>query len=207
MKTIRVPLLGTAAVVLTLAAVTAAGAGVATETRDVVGQGMGGPVVSPNGATIQRSDSGISAKLSMPTPVPGSYVYPTTSPPDVGFPPAEEGHPEAYSLWMFVFYEPSECAGDPCTITDFNALFPQGKAGAFNAGGHIVGGPNLQLSGRVTLSTTPFRGTTLRNPLGSEVHLAVAPHGKLDPALLPEMINLPIGTPAQWWFAIFEIEE
>ncbi len=217
MKAIRVPLLGTVAVVaLMLAAVTAAGAaGVTTQTRDVVGQGMGGPVVSPDGATIQRSDSGVSAKLRMPTPEPDSYVYPGTDsipgnplqPPAtglVGFPPAVPGHPEAYSLWVFVFNDPSVCASDPCTIADFNANL--GTAGAFNAGGHLVGGGNLQLSGRVTLSSTPFVGAMLTNPQGAEVHLAVAPHGALDPALLPEMINLPIGNPPYWWLAIFQAE-
>lgn len=208
---------GYAIAVATLAAlsmmVTAASAGVTTETEDVFGQGMTGPVVSPGGATLQRSDSGLSVKLTMPTPEPGSYFYPGTDQPPgglvppatgpVGFPPAVPGHPEAYSLWMFVFNAPGECAGDPCTIADFSRLAPT-SAGAFNAGGHLVGGQNLQLSGRVTLSSAPFAGQSLTNPHGSEVHLAVAPHGALDPALLPDMINLPIGNPAYWWLAIFE---
>jgi hypothetical protein len=205
---------GAAAIATIAAGVAFATPGVTTETANVVGQGLSGPVVSLDGATIQRSDSGISVRLTMPTPEPGSYFYPGTDsipgnplqPPatgPVGFPPAVPGHPEAYSLWVFVFNDPSVCVGDPCTIADFNANL--GTAGAFNAGGHLVGGATLQLSGRVMLSSTPFAGAMLTNPQGAEVHLAVAPHGALDPALLPQMINLPIGNPPYWWLAIFAL--
>lgn len=60
------------------------------ETRDVFGQGMGGPVVSEDGAKIHRTDKGVSASVTMPTPEPGSYTYPQ-GPVASG----EEGHPEA----------------------------------------------------------------------------------------------------------------
>ena len=52
-------------------------------------------------------------------------------------------------------------------------------------------------------NSTPFSGSMLLEPLAAEVHLAVAPHGKVDPALLPDQITKPIGNPAFWWIATF----
>lgn len=85
--------------------------------------------------------------------------------------------------------------------------------GAFNGGGHVEGGPNLTLSGRVNHQSALFGGPNAES-LGTaldqgfdladaEIHLAVAPHGALDPALLPESISTPVGTPAFWWLAFF----
>jgi hypothetical protein len=184
---------------LGLMVVTAAGAaGVDADTADVRGQGMAGPVVAADGAVLQRSDTGVSAKLQMPTPEPGSYLYPGSN---AFFPAAVPGHPEAYSLWVFVFNYPALCSG----LCDGNDLgTTPARGGAFNAAGHIVGGPNLSLAGHVSLNDTPFTGSALLEPRTAEVHLAVAPHGQLDPELLPEQINLPIGTPAHWWFAVFK---
>lgn len=174
-----------------------AGGGVSTETEDVRGQGAAGPVVGE--ATIQRSDSGISAKVRMPTPEPGSYDYP----PGNAFQPlgAIEGHPEAYSLWMFVFNFPELCS-QPCDSNDLGATPAMG--GAFNVGGHLVGGPNLSLDGHASKETTPFRGSMVLEPRTAEVHLAVAPHGALQPHVLPDQISKPIGTPDFWWIAQFK---
>lgn len=37
------------------------------------------------------------------------------------------------------------------------------------------------------------------------VHLAVAPHGTLDPAVMPEQINTPTSPgPDIWWVALFD---
>jgi hypothetical protein len=188
-----------AALALGLVVITAAGAaGVDIDTADVRGQGMAGPVVAADGAVLQRSDSGLSAKLRMPTPEPGSYLYPG---PNAFFPAAVPGHPEAYSLWVFVFNYPALCSM-PCDGNDLGMTPAQG--GAFNAGGHIVGGPTLSLDGHVSLNDAPFTGSVLLEPRTAEVHLAVAPHGRLDPELLPEQINLPIGSPAFWWIAVFK---
>jgi len=40
----------------------------------------------------------------MPTPEPGSYTYPQ-GPTASG----EPGHPETFSLWVFIFFNPEEC--------------------------------------------------------------------------------------------------
>lgn len=153
--------------------------GVSTETADVVGQGIGGPVVADAEATIRRTPNGISASISMPSPEPGTYVYPEG---------AEEGRPEAFTLWVFIFNDPEAEDWD----------------GAFLGAGHAVGGSRLELSGHISRRSEPFVGEGLDNPEGAKVHLAVAPHGALDPDKLPEQIKTPDGTPAHWWFAQFD---
>ena len=89
-------------------------------------------------------------------------------------------------------------------------------AGAFNAGGHLVAGPHLRISGRVTEQSAAFPpGVDLVESLtealdagyriaDAEIHLAVAPHGALDPHLLPEQISTPAGTAEHWWIALFD---
>lgn len=182
-----------------------AGAGVSSEPADVVGQGPAGPVVAADGATLQRSDTGISVKLAMPTPEPGTYMYPPAN----AFQPVAPfvGHPEAFSLWVFVFNYPQLCSA-PCDSNDLGIDKPA-MGGAFNGAGHIVGGPNLSLSGHVSKATAPLQGTPfvssmLLEPRTAEVHLAVAPHGALQPEALPNQISKPIGSPAFWWLAIFD---
>lgn len=189
---------------LTLA-VPAAAAG-PWETADVVGQGPAGPVVAIDGAAILRTAKGVTASVSMPTPAPDSYTYPT-GPTGSGI----AGHPEAFSLWVFIFFNPEECDG-PCDSPD---LFtnPDVVAGGFNGGGHVEGGPNLTLSGHVNHNSRLFGGPNAESlaealSLGfdladAEIHLAVAPHGALDPALLPASISTPVGSAPFWWLAFF----
>jgi hypothetical protein len=186
-----------------LVIVTAAGAssGVTTQTTSVLGQmDPTRDAVADSSATIQRSDSGISAKLSMSTPESGTYMYPPAQTAPFPFPAAVPGHPEAYSLWMFVFNYPALCSA-PCDGNDLGATPARG--GAFSTAGHVVGGPNLSLSGHVSMNTTPFAGSMLLEPRTAEVHLAVAPHGEVRPELLPDQISKPIGSPPFWWVAIF----
>ncbi|HYZ98401.1 MAG TPA: hypothetical protein VE575_06595 [Acidimicrobiales bacterium] len=207
MKRKKTILAGLIAGVALLASATIGGAASPWEQQDVFGQGMGGPTVAPGGAKILRTATGVSASLSMPTPVPDSYTYPqgdTAS----GVP----GHPEAFSLWVFVFFNPEECVGD-CDGTDLQTN-PDVVAGAFNGAGHVVGGPNLTLTGHVNHGTPTFGGPmaeTLGQALGqgfdladAEIHLAVAPHGALDPELLPAEIKTPVGNPDFWWMALFK---
>lgn len=184
MRKIPVALAAVAVVVFgAFAPASAQGNGVQTETADVAGQGLGGPVVAPDGATISRTSNGISAQVSMPAPEPGSYQYPTAGAAFSG-----PGHPEAFTLWVFVFDDPDS---DDWT-------------GAFLGGGHVVGGPKLNLAGHISRSTEPFAGEPLTNPQDARVRLAVAPHGALDPELLPDQIQTPTGPgPDIWWIADF----
>ncbi|MEH6587767.1 MAG: hypothetical protein V7720_14490 [Halioglobus sp.] len=169
--------------------------GATRETVDVGGQGGVGPVVSANGATLMRGSNGITISLGMPTPVPGSYDYPLGAVP---------GHPEVYTGWAFVFNHPDLCS-DPCNGDDIGAA-TDAQGGVYNIAGHVSGGGNLQMVGHVSTGETPFGGAAhapLQNPRGAEVHVAVAPHGWLDPSIMPDQIKTPIGNPAFWWVAFF----
>jgi hypothetical protein len=172
--------------------------GASHDTVDVVGQSSGGPVVSEDGATVIRTKNGVSASLKMPTPLPGSYTYPLTGPfqPEVFV-----GHPEVFTGWIFIFNNPTACSDGIC---DSNDLGPTpARGGAYNFGGHVVGGSTLNLTGHVSVGDAPFGGVPLDNPSGAEIHLAVAPHGMLQPDFLPAQITTPIGDPSLWWLAIF----
>lgn len=186
---------------------TSVSAGSGWESANVFGQGLAGPVVAPGGAGILRSTNSVAARLTMPTPEPGSYSYPT-GPTGSGV----AGHPEAFSLWVFIFFNPEACAAALCGPGDLMNN-PNVIAGAYNAGGHLEGGPSLHLQGSVNKSRFTFGGPnaeTLGQALAmgydladAEIHLAVAPHGALDPALLPGSISTPVGNPSFWWLAIF----
>lgn len=177
------------------------------ETEDIFGQGMGGPTVAVNGAKINRSATGVSASVTMATPVPGSYSYPRT-PTSSGV----AGHPEAFSLWVIVFFNPEACIGE-CDMPDVVGN-PNVVAGGYNGGGHLVSGPKLTLSGRVNAQSATFGGPNAESIAyalangysfaNADIHLAVAPHGALAPELLPEQLTTPAGGPPQWWMAIFK---
>jgi hypothetical protein len=200
-------LAGLLAVVTLLAPAGVVSAANPWEQADIVGQGPGGPTVAEDGAAIRRTASGVTAKVSMPTPERGSYAYPT-GPTASG----EPGHPEAFTLWVFVFFNPDACDG-ACDGADLQTN-PAVVAGAFNGGGHLVGGPNLTISGEANRQSATFGGPNAESvtealELGyriadAEIHLAVAPHGALDPHLLPEAIKTPVGNPSFWWIALFD---
>ena len=167
--------------------------GATTETEDVFGQGPNGPVVAEDGATLRRTNNGIQVKVQMPTPEPESYDYPD---PDENPTAAEPGHPEGFTLWVFVFDETQE----PVVIDGEEVPW----SSAFLGAGHMVGGPTLTLSGQINRSHDPLAGHPLENPRDVEIHLAVAPHGGLDPDIMPDQIKTPAGGPGMWWFAIFD---
>jgi len=173
--------------------------GAAKSTRDVIGQGEAGPVVSEDGATLIRTNNGVTASLQMPTPVPGSYVYP---PGNAFQPQVYMGSPEVFTGWIFIFNHPEECSDGVCDSNDLGETPAMG--GAYNFGGHAVGGPNLMISGHISVGEETFLGAPLSNPGGAEIHLAIAPHGSLQPDLLPTQINFPIGGPPHWWIAVFQ---
>jgi hypothetical protein len=45
----------------------------------------------------------------------------------------------------------------------------------------------------------------LSNPMGAEIHVAIAPNGQLDPATIAEELYRPAGNPTCdcWWVATF----
>ena len=185
-----ITIMAAAALVVGALALPAVGAS-NTETIDLVGQGLAGPTVG--NAELTRSPSGLKVKVTMDTPEPGSYNYPDGA--------ADDGGPEAFSLWVFVFANPDECSGDSCSGPGDVAA---SGGGVFNVAGHISGGGTLVLSGHISKNTQAFALNQLTNIDTAEVHVAVAPHGTLDPAQLPSQITTPIGGPAQWWITLFK---
>lgn len=163
------------------------------EYADVSNQGGMG-VYAPNGASIIRQPNGLQVSLSMPTPEPGSYAYPA------GFAP---GHPEVFTLWVFVFDDPGSCMV-PHDCGPVDILGPNPVGAAYNAAGHPASGAHLTLAGRVGTNDTPFAGVPFALPNTAAVHLAVAPHGGLNPSTLPDEFRLPTGNPAFWWVALFD---
>lgn len=191
-----------AAFLLLSANLPAMGQGRTIQTVDVFGQGPGGPVVSTGGATLIRVPNGVTISLSMPTPAPGTYTYP---PPNPFQPTVLEGQPEVFTGWAFVFNNPEQCSGGVCDLDDIGAGTPA-RGGVYNFAGRVSGGGNLQLTGHISNGDTPFGGAAhapLENPTGAEVHVAVAPHGTLQPRLLPGQMQTPIGGLPFWWLAPF----
>lgn len=167
------------------------------EHADVSNQGGGG-VYAAAGASLVRQPTGLQARLAMPTPASGSYLYPAGTTP---------GEPEVFTLWIFVFNFPELCS-DPCDLNDLGTDKPA-QGGAYNGGGHVAEGHSLTIAGRIGVGETPFDHPVidmapLTNPATAVVHLAIAPHGELDPTKLPNEFRIPTGSPAYWWVAMFD---
>ena len=182
--------------------------GVIKQTLDVIGQGIMGPVVSPDGASLIRTKNGVKASIVMPTPVSGEYNYPPVNPFQTVAP--VPGIPEVFTGWFFFFNEPENCAvPNNCSPPPPGAPAPndftEGKGGVYNFSGHAISGSGtLNMVGHISVGETQFGGPfALDNPLGAEIHLAVAPHGVLVPMLLPQQISTPVGNPSFWWLAAF----
>lgn len=163
------------------------------ETADILDQG-GGSVLVEDGARLLRAPDALSLNIAMPTPAPGTYMYPETG---VFSGP---GHPEGFTLWAFVFNFPGDCSL-PCNFDDLGNTPAQG--GAFFVTGHMVGGGHLTLGGQISTEDSPGLGVALQNPEGAEVHIAVAPHGGIDPDKMPDQIQTPTGPSTVWWTAGF----
>lgn len=167
----------------------------------------GGGLWAEDGATLRRTPDGIQLRIEMPTPEPETYAYPNPEEPAA----AEPGHPEVFSLWAFVFNHPENCVAGAhdCGAADLGVVMGEGEnpsgLAVFGVAGHPVGGSNLTLTGSISTSHEPFAPIfqSLTNPEGAEVHLAVAPHGGLDPEIMPEQATMPAGTPQMWWTAVF----
>ena len=169
-----------------------AGAGADKETQDVAIQGGGG-VYAADAATLIRTSNGLNITVTIPTPKPGSYLYPGG---------AVEGSPEVFTGWAIVFNYPDMCSG-PCDGDDLGADKPA-KGGVYNIAGHMTGGSTLTMSGHVSVGQAPFAFAPLQLPATADVHIAIAPHGQLDPSQMPAQISTPIGGPPVWWVALFE---
>jgi hypothetical protein len=154
----------------------------------------GGGVYAVDGAMLVRQPNGLRASVTMPTPQPDTYVYP---------PGRTSGHPEVFTLWAFVFNYPDKCSA-PCNADDLGAG-TAAKGGVYNVGGHVTSGNSMTISGQIGVGDPPFSPAhaSLEAPSTAEVHLAVAPHGYVDPSAYPNEFRIPAGSPPMWWIAMF----
>jgi hypothetical protein len=181
--------------------------GAVKQTVDVIGQGIGGDVVSPDGASIIRTKNGVTVSINMPTPESGSYNLPPANRFQTVAP--VPGTPEVFTGWLFFFNEPENCAVPNACIppspgTPAPNDYTEGRGGAYNFAGHATSGRgSLNMVGNISVGETQFGGPfALDNPTGAEIHLAVAPHGVLLPEFMPQQFNTPIGNPSFWWVAL-----
>ncbi|MFW2332399.1 hypothetical protein [Ilumatobacter sp.] len=179
------------------------------ERSDVGVQGDSDTALHEDAASLVRRADGLHAEIDMPTPAPGSYEYPTSDlvPPWAApHPPVNPGAsaaPEAFTGWLFVFNHPERCTDGVCDLddvgTDTAAL-----GGSYQFDGRIASDDRLVLSGPIRLGQDPASGARLEDPIGAEVHLAVAPHGRAFVG--PDgwrQLNGPVGNPTFWWAASF----
>lgn len=179
------------AVLLAATGALPAGAG-SQETTDVMNQGGAG-VYAEDGATLNRTPNGLRITVTVPTPEPGTYVYPAGG---------EVGHPEVFTLWAFVFNQPDQCVGD-CDGGDFGG---PADVAVYNVAGHFSAGQSMTFTGHVGVGEASAGLGTLNNPEGAEVHVALAPHGGVSARALPQEFRIPAGSPvcACWWVALFK---
>ncbi len=168
------------------------------ERADVMNQ-AGDGVYMVDGAMVVRQRKGLRLGMRVPTPEPGTYVYPAGTHP---------GHPEVFTLWAFIFNFPELCDG-PCDGNDLGAD-ADAKGSVYGVGGHVASGNFLNITGRVgvgepALAPPGVTPTPLENPGGALIHLALTSHGELDPSTLPTEFRIPTGSPTCgcWWVAVF----
>lgn len=202
------------AVVLALGAGLAAGLAlsadddVAGATADINAQGGEGPAHGADEARLERRLDGLVASIDTAAPGAGTYDYPTAdmippdAPPHPDVVPGEEGAPETFTLWMFVFNDPELCT-DSCDIDDIGTDTPA-QGGVYQVDGRIADGERLVMTGSVRIGQPAANGAPLQRPTSAEVHLAIAPHGRaLSGDDLWRQLNGPVGDPTLWWAATF----
>jgi hypothetical protein len=155
-------------------------------------------------AHLTRQTNGISIRVSVPVPQPNTYTYPEGV-------PTPSASPEVFTGWAFVFNYPDKCANGPGNCSGPDLFNPDVGTGVYNFAGHPTGaGGNMVLTGSIQVGQ-PAGGppgstmAPLSNPGGAEVHVAIAPHGLIDPSNMPAQANTPVGSPdcACWWVAVF----
>lgn len=179
------------------------------QTADVGHQGTTDAVYAADSAQLQRREDGLLLQVEMPVPEAGSYDYPTADmvPPWVEtHPPVSRGAqdaPEVFTLWLFAFNTPSGCTDDRCDSDDIG-VDTAARGGVHQVDGRVADGDTLRFVGNVRRGQQPLDGSTLIDPVGAEVHIAIAPHGRIrsgDEGVI--QLNTPVGNPTLWWGARF----
>jgi hypothetical protein len=170
---------------------------------DVLGQGGDGSYQG-DGARLVRGETSLRIKWQVPTPVPGTYRYPTADQVPPGAPTHPEiipGWPEVFTLWVFVFNHPELCTA-PCNFDDIGDTPAQG--GIYQADGMIAHGNKITMRGDVAVGAQPLAGVALTAPTSAEVHVAMTSHGKAYTGdALARQLSIAVGSPAEWWPALF----
>jgi len=179
------------------------------QTVDVSEQGAADSVYETDAARLQRRADGLFVEVDVPTPVPGAYEYPTSDmiPPWVETHPAvgqgARDAPEIFTLWLFAFNDPGSCTDGQCDSDDIG-VDTAARGGVYQVDGRVAGDDTIQLIGNVRLGQMQLDGAPLDDPLGAEVHVAIAPHGRaLSGSDRVIQLNTPVGNPALWWGARF----
>ncbi len=197
-------LIATLAAVSALLAVASFPVAAATgEQADVLGQGGVG-VLSEDGASLDRSVEGLRIRFRVPTPESGGYAYPTNDmvPPGATHPEVIPGYPEVFTLWAFVFNYPHLCSDGVCDGNDLGD--PASKGGVYRVDGTVADSATIEFRTGIDAGAAATAFFDLENPLGAEVHVAMAPHGMaLSGDDLRTQLNVSVGTPAFWWPAQF----
>lgn len=197
-----------AAVVLTAAAVGVAITSSDADTYPVAGQGGAEPALAADGATLHRDEGTVRIRFEVPTPEPGSYEYPTgdMAPPGATHPDIVQGGPgapEVFTLWGFVFNHPDRCTNGSCDFDDIGED-TAARGGIFQLDAVIAGDDHMTMLGTIRLGQQAVTGASLENPLGAEIHAAIAPHGRaLSGEDLILQLNGSVGNPTLWWSTAF----
>lgn len=182
-----------------------------------------GDLLRPENATLTRHEDRVEIEIRLDTPVPGSYEYPESVPPE------RRAAPELFTAWVFVFNRPEHCVGSTeaprCGPDDFSEAV---RGGVYNVGAHVTSidhsGGTFELDrgtdgqailrGEIMVGDPPRPNSppgdqhvrsALENPLGAEIHVAIAPHGQVDAATLGTEAYEPAGNPGCgcWWVSMF----
>ena len=182
------------------------------QTADFSGQGPDDSTFAPDGARMFRRADGLSFSVDVPTPAPSTYEYPTAdqhppwaeSHPPVS--PGSDAAPEVFTLWVFIFNDPMQCTNGQCDLDDLGAD-TAARGGSYQVDGRIADGDRIRFEGGVRLGQTPSNGSRLDAPETAEVHLAIAPHGRVrDGVDRWRQLNGPLGDPSLWWSASFTLD-
>ncbi len=176
---------------------------------DIPGQGGAEPAFATDAARLERRDDGLGATVDAPAPEPGSYEYPTgdmVSPwaePHPAVSPGAANAPEVFTLWLIVFNDPESCTDDQCDVDDMAADAPA-RGGAYQLDGRVAYDKTMTFAGNIRVGQQPDTGSPLDNPIGAEVHLAIAPHGRARAGSEGwRQLNGPVGNPTHWWVTEF----
>ncbi len=183
------------------------------QTAHIDGQGGRPPVLADDGATLLRRDDGLFAVIDAPLPAPRTYEYPTGDmiPPWADpHPPVSPGAsdaPEVFTAWLIVFNEPTACTDQLCDADDIG-LDAAARGGVYQLDGRVAAGDRLTFAGGVRLGQEPLSGAPLDDPLAGDVHLAIAPHGRVLPGEDGwRQLNGPVGNPEFWWIGTFSMPQ